>query len=634
MKRKLLCFLVLLLSVFFLLSAPLASLSAESLQILSIKRIDASTFPAMSVYFTLYDSEGIPVSALPKDSIGLKENGVDITGFTIKEIENDTLPKFITLLIDNSGSMKGDAISEAKDAAKEFIASLNAIDMVKIYVFNDTPEIVTDFTSDKSALASDIDQIETIGSQTALNLAVYNASSDLESKPSGQRAIVLLTDGKDEKASIAQDDAIEKAKAARIPIYSVGFGAFFNIDSPKYDDASNQALSRFSILTGGVFYIASEQGDLAKSLVKVSDLLKKQYMLSYVSVLPKDAKEYNLEIAANVAGENIIDSGLFTTPTFKVTLSLSSVQPSQKVSVKTVFTPDITVTSPFTPKDEIKLVKYYLDTQINSVFESSTFPFSYELDPSQFAYGEHTLMIKAYDSLDRLYETNAKIIIPAPPLYKNPIFWGPIAAVIVILGVVIPIVLVKRRKKSTQAEPDYSFTDPKYTTSVDLDPIDTSGNTATDLPLMDIGYSQQDDESFDGSGTMLIDRNKLKPTSAAWLATIKGEGLGKEYAIENKRRITIGRLTENDIVIDDKTVSKNHCFIVTEQDYYIIGDAGSSNGTYINEKKISSHKRLADGDVITLGDTELEFKTVTFGPNQKEPSVKAIPKPKKKSNEK
>ena len=631
MKRKLSCFLVLLLSVFFLLSVPLASLSAESLHILSIKRIDPSLFPGVSVYFTLYDSEGIPVSALSKDSIELKENGANINDFSIKEIKNDTLPKYITLLIDNSGSMKGDALSEAKEAAKEFVASLNAIDMVKIYVFNDTPEVVSDFSNDKDNIASDIDLIKAVGSQTALNLAIYNAASDLEAKPSGQRAIVLLTDGKDEKASIAQDDAIQKAKAAKIPIYSVGFGAFFNKDSTKYDAASSQALSRFSILTGGVFFIASEQGDLAKSLVKVSDLLKNQYMLSYTSALPKDAKEYNLELMASVAGENLIDSGSFKTPTFEVTLNLSSVLPSQKVNQKTIIIPDIAITSPFSAKDEIKLVKYYLDTQINSVFESSAYPFSYELDPAQFAYGEHTLMIKAYDSLDRLYETSAKIVFPSPPIYKNPIFWGPIAAVILILAIVIPIVFVKRRKR-IQNQPDYLYTDPELVPIDDISPIETIGDTSPGFPQEGFNRPEYEEEAYDGSsGTMLIDRNKLKPTSAAWLATIKGESLGKEYALEAKRRITIGRLTENDIVIDDKTVSKYHCFIVTEQDYFIIGDAGSSNGTYINEKKISSHKKLSDGDIITLGDTELEFKTVTFGPNKKESPVKVSPKPKKKT---
>ena len=186
--------------------------------------------------------------------------------------------------------------------------------------------------------------------------------------------------------------------------------------------------------------------------------------------------------------------------------------------------------------------------------------------------------------------------------------------------------LVKRKRRRTQAQPDYGYIPP-----APIYPIDTiERQTGTDTLTEDIRPAS-DEEPYDGSGTILIDRAKLKPTSAAWLATVKGESLGKEYSLEAKRRVTIGRLTENDIVIDDKTVSKHHCFIVAEQDSFVIGDAGSSNGTYVNDKKISSHKKLSDGDVITLGDTGLEFKAVTLGPDRKESPARTAPKSKKKT---
>jgi FOG: FHA domain len=621
MKRKLpLVFLCLAMSFFFLFSIPLYG---QASHILSIKRLDAAAFPKVSVYFTLYDSTGIPTSELSKDNLELKENGKKVDTFSINQIKNTDIPKYITLLIDNSGSMKGDPLAEAKQAAKQFIDSLNAIDQVKIYDFNDTPYVLVDFTNDKNKLSSTIDSIEVAGKNTALNLAVYDGAKDLEAKPSGQRVIVLLTDGKDETDSIAQDDAIGKASNAKIPIYSVGFGSFFDSASKKYDAASNEALSRFSILTGGVFFIASQQGELAATLVKVSDLLKFQYVIEYTSTLPKDKKEYLLELKASVAGENLIETIPIVTPTYDVTLSLPSIADNQQIKDKTTITPEIKVTGGFLPQNEIKLVKYYLDKQTTSLADVSIYPFSYELDPKMFDYGSHTLLIKVYDSLDRSNELTKEIIFPAPPIYKNPIFYIPIAAVLLILAIVLPVVLVKKKKKK-KASPDIygpgyagGITMPGLSADYDAGTIPQGGEDeeagktrSEDLPMHD-----EFEKSFDPGGTVIIEP---KPRSAAWLAIIKGKPEGKDYTVPpestpNKRRITIGRASNNDIVIDDPAISGGHFFIVIDGLNYAIGDLGSTNGTYINAKKLLSQKKLSDGDRITIGDTEMEFKTLTVG---------------------
>jgi FOG: FHA domain len=651
MKRKLpLVFLCLAMSFFFLFSIPLYG---QASHILSIKRLDAAAFPKVSVYFTLYDSTGIPTSELSKDNLELKENGKKVDTFSINQIKNTDIPKYITLLIDNSGSMKGDPLAEAKQAAKQFIDSLNAIDQVKIYDFNDTPYVLVDFTNDKNKLSSTIDSIEVAGKNTALNLAVYDGAKDLEAKPSGQRVIVLLTDGKDETDSIAQDDAIGKASNAKIPIYSVGFGSFFDSASKKYDAASNEALSRFSILTGGVFFIASQQGELAATLVKVSDLLKFQYVIEYTSTLPKDKKEYLLELKASVAGENLIETIPIVTPTYDVTLSLPSIADNQQIKDKTTITPEIKVTGGFLPQNEIKLVKYYLDKQTTSLADVSIYPFSYELDPKMFDYGSHTLLIKVYDSLDRSNELTKEIIFPAPPIYKNPIFYIPIAAVLLILAIVLPVVLVKKKKKK-KASPDIygpgyagGITMPGLSADYDAGTIPQGGedeeagafNTFTDNPLSD-----QSDKPFGPTDTVFLHRDLLKESvSAAWLAIIKGKPEGREYSVPpekdpERRRVSVGRDTENDIVIDDPSVTRQgHFLIIIDKATYTIIDTGSTNGTYLNAKKLLAQKKLSDGDRITIGDTEMEFKVVFIGKaaeEKKDAKPEQKPKPKNKRKKK
>ncbi len=68
----------------------------------------------------------------------------------------------------------------------------------------------------------------------------------------------------------------------------------------------------------------------------------------------------------------------------------------------------------------------------------------------------------------------------------------------------------------------------------------------------------------------------------------------------DKEVITIGRDVKNDIQIDNLSVSKQHARIVKHQGKYFIEDMKSTNGTYLNEKKIAKEK-LTNNDVITIG---------------------------------
>lgn len=70
--------------------------------------------------------------------------------------------------------------------------------------------------------------------------------------------------------------------------------------------------------------------------------------------------------------------------------------------------------------------------------------------------------------------------------------------------------------------------------------------------------------------------------------------------------ITIGRDMENDLHIDNLAVSNFHARIKHEQDKYVIEDLNSTNGTYINEEKITEHE-LQDGDIASIGKHSLTF---------------------------
>jgi hypothetical protein len=75
----------------------------------------------------------------------------------------------------------------------------------------------------------------------------------------------------------------------------------------------------------------------------------------------------------------------------------------------------------------------------------------------------------------------------------------------------------------------------------------------------------------------------------------------------DKEVLTIGRLAECDIVVNDKGVSRRHAQIRTKDGASTLTDLGSTNGTSLNGKPVQS-RPLNDGDRITVGTTVIEYR--------------------------
>jgi hypothetical protein len=95
-------------------------------------------------------------------------------------------------------------------------------------------------------------------------------------------------------------------------------------------------------------------------------------------------------------------------------------------------------------------------------------------------------------------------------------------------------------------------------------------------------------------------------TDAPALVIRSGAGRAGEHFVLLGGRTTIGRSTTADILLDDVTVSRDHARIERRPDGLYIEDAGSLNGTYVNRRRIESH-RLGDGDELQIGKFKLTF---------------------------
>ena len=91
---------------------------------------------------------------------------------------------------------------------------------------------------------------------------------------------------------------------------------------------------------------------------------------------------------------------------------------------------------------------------------------------------------------------------------------------------------------------------------------------------------------------------------AKLVLSYNGETL-REYPLD-RETVTIGRMEDNDIHIDNLAVSGKHAKVLTILEDSFIEDLKSTNGTFINGAKISKHA-LRDGEVIGIGKHELRF---------------------------
>jgi predicted component of type VI protein secretion system len=94
----------------------------------------------------------------------------------------------------------------------------------------------------------------------------------------------------------------------------------------------------------------------------------------------------------------------------------------------------------------------------------------------------------------------------------------------------------------------------------------------------------------------------------------------KEYGIGPS--ITIGRLHDNAVVIDQPAVSSHHACIFREGEAFVLEDLQSTNGTFVNDRRVS-RCRLRHDDVIVVGTEQLTFSERSNGPVHEAPAVTA-----------
>ncbi len=86
---------------------------------------------------------------------------------------------------------------------------------------------------------------------------------------------------------------------------------------------------------------------------------------------------------------------------------------------------------------------------------------------------------------------------------------------------------------------------------------------------------------------------------------------GRTYEVGEET--TVGRSKDNDIVINDQTVSAHHCILRKGEEGYVVTDLESTNGTRVNTREVKE-ARLRDKDIVQIGSVEFLFEDPESAP--------------------
>jgi len=102
-----------------------------------------------------------------------------------------------------------------------------------------------------------------------------------------------------------------------------------------------------------------------------------------------------------------------------------------------------------------------------------------------------------------------------------------------------------------------------------------------------------------------VDVDEVAAGGGALVIRSGGGRVGQSFALRGERMM-IGRSPDAEIFLDDVTVSRDHAQLVRRSGEWYLDDSGSLNGTYVNRRRIDSH-RLEDGDELQVGKYKLTY---------------------------
>ncbi len=241
------------------------------------------------------DRNGRAIGGMKESDFTVYENGIERQ---VTKVVPTHEPFNLVLLLDVSGSVE-ERIDFIRKAARDFLHTASPQDRIAIISFRDDIQVISDFSTDRKLLSRKLDEIDA-GGATALYDALGYVLADTLKQLRGERtAVVILSDGDDNRSFVpfpAILEAIIESGALIYPLY-VPSGLIPETSVPKPEVTIDPLRTRYLTLTtraheegqklaqvsGGVYYPIRHLAELQRAYDDVVVQLRTAYTITYAS---------------------------------------------------------------------------------------------------------------------------------------------------------------------------------------------------------------------------------------------------------------------------------------------------------------------------------------------------------------
>lgn len=215
----------------------------------------------------------------------------------IVSVTASTAPFNLVLLLDVSGSVENYQ-NFIRKAARAFVETVDKNDRVSIITFNDDVKVLSKFTTDKRLLSSSLDTFDAGGGTAYYDALAYTIAETLRPLKGERTAVVVLSDGDDNRSFLAFDSlvgSIQESGALIYPLYvpsgliaAAATGANADIDPLRKKYMSLSAKSsgegeKLADISGGVYYPISSVDQIQRAYQDIVIQLRTAYIIRFRS---------------------------------------------------------------------------------------------------------------------------------------------------------------------------------------------------------------------------------------------------------------------------------------------------------------------------------------------------------------
>jgi Ca-activated chloride channel family protein len=250
-----------------------------------------SNVDMVTVDVAVVDNKGHFIPGIPSGNFRVLEDNVPqkVSGVNMGEA-----PMTVAMVIEFSNLFQkywGPAWYQTLQLAWGFAESLKPEDYVAVVAYDMRPEILTDFTTDKSKVKEGLSRLQIAAFSESNLFDAITDTADRMSGIEGRKAIVLIASGIDTFSKITYDQCRKSLQQSGVPIYAIGLmqtlrelidarGGMGAIQRMDFLQADNE-MRTFAKETGGAAFFPRFQGEYPGIFQGIHQALRNQYVITY-----------------------------------------------------------------------------------------------------------------------------------------------------------------------------------------------------------------------------------------------------------------------------------------------------------------------------------------------------------------